>query len=360
MSKLTKISSLGLVLAACQNAPDPQMSAVVSPAPAAGSGMAQLPRARTESASNPALAGAASPSPSNAGSAAEPIARANAAPPASSPSAAAAAGSSSPATPSSDDTAATSCMLPERYARANRVALDLSWPETLIWVAGSGQFVAWLKNTYQRQPDGSTLVESRLCGALMPIMTSTDFVGGLKSSAQIPLSTFDNPSLPVMHSTLGLQTHVAETRDLTMVLGAALPDPQGAWPTGSALMTADDDGDGAPGMTVLPERGPEFLEPPTSVSQLEFIDRLYIAARARVVVTLTPTCSGASDGRVEPLAFDSNPVGCHVKDRDDCTPEELRFVNTQNPRYKLGQSGSWVEADIPLDASCETVRATMP
>jgi hypothetical protein len=251
-------------------------------------------------------------------------------------------------------------MLSERYARANRVALDLSWPETLVWVAGGGQFVAWLKNTYQTQPDGSTQLESRLCGALMPIMTSTDFVGGLKSSAQMPLSTFESPSLPVMHSTFGSQADTPVTRDVTMVLGASLLDPQGAWPMGSELKPADDDGDGAPGMTVLPERGPEFLEPPTSVSQLEFIDRLYIAARARAQVTFTPTCGRLSEGQVEPLAFDSNPVGCHVKDRDECTPEELRFVNTQNPRYKLAQSGSWVEADVPLDASCETVRATLP
>lgn len=229
-----------------------------------------------------------------------------------------------------------------------------------MWAAGSDQFVAWLKNTYQMQPDGSTLVESRPCGALMPIITSSDFVGGLKSSAQIPFSAFESPSLPVLHSTLRVQANTPVTRDLTMVLGATLRDPQGAWPMGSELTPSDDDGDGAPGMTVVPEEGPEFLQAPTSVSQLEFIDRLYIATRARVTITATPTCDGASQGTLEPLAFDSSMVGCHVKDRDACTAEELRFVTTQNPRFKLGQTGSWVEADIPLDASCETVRATLP
>jgi hypothetical protein len=145
-----------------------------------------------------------------------------------------------------------------------------------------------------------------------------------------------------------------------MVLGAMLRDPQGAWPAGSELVPADDDGDGSPGMTVVPEHGPEFIDPPTNASQLETIDRLYIAARARMQVVTTPTCGAQIEGLAQPLAFDFAVLGCHVKDRDECRADELRFIVTQNPRFKLGRAGSWIEADVPLDASCETIRATLP
>ena len=256
--------------------------------------------------------------------------------------------------------AAASCELPNTYTRAARSALEISWPETLASTAGTGTFVTWARVTYTKGADGTLEMESHPCGSLMPVATLSDLVGGLKSAAQVPQTAFDSPNMPTTRATIMQR----EDRSLTFrsgaPLGTMLSDPDAEWPSAERLVPVDHDGDGLPGVTSVPLEGPEYLAPPTSISLSEFLDRLYLATRLRVQVSLTPACSGTAVGTIEPRAFNSTVVGCHVKDRDDCDETELQFIRDHRPNYTLGKSGTWTEVEVPEDASCADVRAALP
>jgi hypothetical protein len=262
--------------------------------------------------------------------------------------------------PVANSAAAASCELPNMYTRAARLTLGLTWPETLAFTAGAGTFVMWAKVASTRSSAGALELDLRPCGALTPTMTATALVGGLKSSVQFPFSAFDSPNMPVDRLAVAQREDRSLTFALSTVLGALLADPDGAWPSAASLVPFDHDGDGLPALTAIPLEGPDYVATPSSVAQTEFLDRLYIAARIRLRVSITPTCSGAADGAIEPLGFNQSVVGCHVKDRDDCTASETRFITNQSPRLTLGGSGTWTEVEIPPGASCADVRAALP
>ena len=254
--------------------------------------------------------------------------------------------------------AAFSC--DEPFARATRMTLTVSWPETLGLVGGSGPLVTWSKKIYSKSPEGNLLVESRPCGTLAPTLTTTALAGGLKSMISVPLTVFDDPAIPVSRRMLSWQEGTPVTLLEAGVLGATLTDPEGAWPSIAELVPADHDGDGAPGMTSVPQEGPDYQSPPTNISQIEFLDALYTASRLKVERSFTPTCDADQDGPLRALAFDTTVLGCHVKDRGNCTDDELAFITAQRVRFALEPAGLWMEANVPLDASCEAVRTALP
>jgi hypothetical protein len=261
---------------------------------------------------------------------------------------------------SANPSAAANCELPNSYTRAARLTLELTWPETIAFVAGAGTLAMWAKVTYTRSSAGALELALRPCGALLPEATASALAGGLKSSTQVPATAFDSPNMPIDRTAVTQREDRSLTFAISTVLGAMLPDPDGAWPASQSLVAFDHDGDGSPGLTALPIEGPDYLAPPSSISQLETLDRLYIATRARVRVSITPACSGAADGLVEPLGFNSSVVGCHVKGRDECTASEMQFIANGSPRYMLGASGTWTEVEVPPEASCTDVRAALP
>jgi hypothetical protein len=217
----------------------------------------------------------------------------------------------------------------------------------------------WSMVTYTRSSAGTLELEARPCGALTPVATTTAVAGGLKSSNQVPFSAFESPNMPVERATATQREDRSLSFAIGMLLGAMLPDPDGAWPSAANLVAFDHDGDGSPGLTAIPLEGPEYVVPPTSIAQTEFIDRVYIATRARLQVSITPACSGTANGTVEPLDSHFSIIGCHVKGRDDCNASERRFI-TNSLRYVQGASGTWTEVEVPPDASCADVRAALP
>lgn len=271
-------------------------------------------------------------------------------------SSAMAAGSSADPKPA----AAASCELPTTYTRATRSTLELSWPETIALTAGKGTFVTWGKVTYTKRSDGSLEIESHPCGSRLPVATLSELVGGLKSVAQVPLAAFDSPSMPTTRRTIMPRADRSLTFRASTPLGTMLSDPDAEWPSPAMLVPFDHDGDGSPGVTSLPIEGPEYGKIPTSIAQLEFLDRLYLAIRFRLQVSVTPACSGTAMGTIEPLSLDSTVIGCHVEDRDDCDETELRFIQDGRINYTLGKSGTWTEVEVPQDASCADVRAALP
>jgi hypothetical protein len=345
-----------LCCVACQSqpaaAPSSQIAAgsggapeLVAPAASNGNGVAGMvaPVAWRAAAASTAPAGSAAPAMAAAGS-----------------GNVAAAGSGQSG-PDVRGAAALPCELPPESTRANRLTLDLTWPATLGIEAGSGTLIAWSKLKYIQQADGTTRTESRSCGSLTPTVMTTALVGSLKSAAQVPLSAYDQPSMPMYQGAITGTGATLVFDPGAMVVGAVLSDATAAWPAASALTTFDHDADGAPGLTALPITGDGYFTPPSSVSQTDFLDRVYIASRIRLKVSLTRNhCSSQQQASVEPISFDYTVVGCHVKDRDDCTADETRFLATQSPKFMLGKAGTWVEAEVAASATCTDVRAALP
>jgi len=275
----------------------------------------------------------------------------------------AAAGAAAPAAPTAGAAAPElpACDLPPEYTRASRAAIELIWPATIGIEGGTGTLIAWSKIKYIRQPDGTTRTESHACGTLTPTVTTSAVAGGLKSSMQVPLTAYDQPSMPMYSGTLTAAGTMSILDPGPMVIGAALSDDSGAWPATEALMPFDHDGDGAPGLTALPITGAGYLTPPSSVSQTEFLDGVYIASRVRLKVPLAENvCASMQQAALEPVSFDYTIVGCHVEARGDCTAAEARFISTQSPKFKAGKSGSWLEAEVAASATCADVRAALP
>jgi hypothetical protein len=363
------VSAAVLCCVACQNdepaAPAPQTGAGGASTPAAdGGGPAGGSRTLASAAgrlavpSSGAAAGASAPVTAAAGSGS---ATAGSAAPNT------AAGASSPAMPSAAEGgaaptgAAVNCELPGEYTRANRLALELKWPSTIAIEGGTGSLIAWTKAKYVRQADGTTRIESHPCGTITPTVTATALAGGLKSEFQVPIGAFESPSMPAYEGTLTQASSMLILDPGPNLIGATLSDPNGAWPLPADLMAIDHDGDGSPGVTALPTEGEGYLKPPSSVSQTEFIDRVFIASRIRLKVMITRTdCSPMLQAAIEPVGFDYTIVGCHVKDRDDCTASETRFLSNQGPRFMLGKIGTWTEVEVPASASCADVRAALP
>jgi hypothetical protein len=313
---------------------DPKQSAAGAPAAAANGVSSTLP----DTAATPAASGAMA-SAGSAGSSSD----------------------SKPAEqPAKNPPAAASCELPNTYTRATRATVEVSWPETLALTAGTGKLVTWGKVTYTKRSDGAIEMESRPCGSLQPVMITSELVGGLKSATQIPFKAFDSPNMPALRTVIMQRPDRSFTFRFGIPLGTMLSDPDDKWPSPTMLEPFDHDGDGSPGVTTLPLDGPEYTVPPTSISLQGSIDRLYLASRMRIQVSVTPACSGTAVGPIEPLGFDSTIVGCHVKNGDDCNEAELDFIRAGRFNYTLGKSGGWAEVEVPKDASCADVRAALP
>lgn len=350
---------------------EPTQSAAGSPAATGSGGSSTVPNtgampAAASGGARPAMSGAAN-APAAAGGPEQSATPSTAGAPAAASDAMAGTGSagssadSKPAKqPAENPSAAASCEPPNTYTRATRSALELSWPETLVFTAGTGTLVTWGKVTYTKRSDGALEMESRPCGSVSPAVTLTELAGGLKSAAQIPFTAFDSPNMPTLRTTIMPREDRSLSFRYNTPLGTMLSDPDAEWPSPSMLVPFDHDGDGSPGVTVVPLEGPEYAKAPTSISQLEFVDRLYVASRIGAQVSVTPACSGTAVGTIEPLGFDTTVVGCHVEDRDDCDETEVRFFRNGQPIYTLGKSGNWTEVEVPQDATCADVRAALP
>jgi hypothetical protein len=239
------------------------------------------------------------------------------------------------------------------------VTVELTWSETLALVGGSGKAVVWTKVSYARSAGGPTELTMRPCGLHIPDVTTSALGGGLKAGF-VPITAFDAGTMLPNLVTSAQSDGRGLTFAASLVVGTMLTDPAGPWPSSANLEPFDHDGDESPGITARPLEGPGYAAPPTSIANLETLDRAYMAMRAGLRVSITPACSGITDGKVEPFGFNVSIIGCHVKDRDACTASELRFVANGMPRFMLGTSGTWTEVEIPKDASCADVRAALP
>lgn len=117
-------------------------------------------------------------------------------------------------------------------------------------------------------------------------------------------------------------------------------------------MPVDADGDGKPGITMLVRNDGNFAGAPTSILLTDHVDEVYSANRLAYRATLNDSaCADTLEGTAELLAFDNLMVGCHVEGRDDCRPEERKFIEENRINFSFGAAVAQA-AVIPVDATC--------
>lgn len=241
------------------------------------------------------------------------------------------------------------------YSLAVRLTIDTTWDETLALMAGAGKLYSWSKLTIE--PSTSTVREFRACGSLMPVYHGTAVAGSFKSFQRVPTEKYDLPTMPFVAG--GSATRLDTTLTLLpgpLLLGLSLPDPSATWPAtpgDPTVMPVDADGDGKPGLTSVMRNDEMFTGSPTSILQTERIDAMYMGSRLAFRATLDDTaCADTLQGTAELLAIDTLFIGCHVKDRGDCRPEELAFFEENRPRPKFSSAAAVLAVVIPLEATC--------
>jgi hypothetical protein len=241
-----------------------------------------------------------------------------------------------------------------KYSLALRLTIDVRWDETTALMGGVGKAYIWSKLTID--PSASKVSEFRTCGSLLPVLHTTAVAGNMMGFQRAPQAAFDQPTMPTATGGSAIRADSTLTLDPGILLvGLTLPDPAGPWPASSSdrsVMPVDADGDGKPGVTLLVRNDGSFSGPPTSILLTERIDASYSATRLAYRTTLNDAaCADTLEGPAELLAIDNIMVGCHVKDRDDCRPEEHKFVEDNRPTFKFGAAVAQA-AVIPVDATC--------
>jgi hypothetical protein len=241
------------------------------------------------------------------------------------------------------------------YSLAVRLTIDTTWDETLALMAGAGKLYSWSKLTIE--PSTSTVREFRACGSLMPVYHGTAVAGSFKSFQRVPTEKYDLPSMPFV--TGGSATRLDTTLTVSpgpLLLGLTLPDPSGPWPASPndpSALPVDADADGEPGLTSWMRNDDMFTGSPTSILQTERIDAMYMASRLAFRATLDDAaCADTLQGTAELMAIDTLFMGCHVKDRGDCRPEELAFFEENRPRPKFSAAAVVHAVVIPIEATC--------
>jgi hypothetical protein len=250
---------------------------------------------------------------------------------------------------------------PDKYVTAERTRMEVSWPDTAGYWGGKGDLVAWNKVTYTRMADGSTRVEAQPCGLTQPAITASPLLGDGQLLNDVPLSTFEKPSMPRLTGRATSRDGKQVIEMGAYVLGTSLSDPDGPWPFRASLQSVDHDGDGKPGVTAIARQDPPFLLPPVDLLFTQFLEQAYTASRVHYRLTATSEgCSVPVEGSVEPIAFDYTVIGCRIKDGGECGERELNLIENQNPVFTLGSTGQWNAVPIAASASCADVRNAFP
>lgn len=248
-----------------------------------------------------------------------------------------------------------------KYSLAVRLTVDVRWAETIGLMGGAGKAYYWTKLTIE--PSANKVSEFRMCGGLMPVYQTTAVAGNTMVFQRTPQVAFDQPSMPAVSG--GSAIRIDSTLTLEpghLVLGFSLPDPAAPWPASSTapnVTPVDVDGDGKPGLTSLMRNDGKFTGSPTSILQTERIEANYLASRLVYRATLNDAaCADALEGAAQHLALDTMVLGCRVKDRGDCRPEELQFIEEGRPKFMFGAAVA-TAAVIPVDATCAQAVAVL-
>lgn len=263
----------------------------------------------------------------------------------------------------------SSCPTQTSASVANHIIVSVSWPASLGLEAGEGDVHIWTKADLDFASGAATGM-AQPCGSIIPELTKKALVGGGKVQTQIPDEVWEAKSMPKfavngMVSGFGVGATIAMD-PIASVVGAMLADAANdAWPAkGSEVMSVDHDGDMKPGIKAVPRTDGEFGAPPLDVSGAvdpmgDRADEVYIATRTVIQLEGTRDSCKSAKGTAKVTKLDSHVVGCHVKGKADCTPEQSDFVDSNQPVFTI-KSASYEMVQVDAAATCKDVRDALP
>jgi hypothetical protein len=245
--------------------------------------------------------------------------------------------------------------------------MDVTWPSTSAANAGSGKIDIW--NRTKLSPTGNNVAgdDTQSCGTRLPEFNLNPLAGlitgGSKVLIEIPDSDWDATTMPKFHSQGVLggwdPGNTVKFDPTVALVGLTMADPMAAWPENyDQLQAADADNDSKAGFTAAPHAGSGYTAPPVALFGAK-TDKIYLASRT--IVGLDGQLSSCEDiaGTAIVKSFDSHVVGCHIKDKDDCQPGDIGFVDKNRTIYEV-KSATFTAKKIAEGATCADVRTALP
>jgi hypothetical protein len=254
-----------------------------------------------------------------------------------------------------------SCQAQATGLAANEIVAEVSWPDTIGVVGGSGQLVIWTRA--ELDFDGNAVSGTvSPCGSILPIIQTKAIVGGHKVQPVIPDATWDLSSMPktaAQGTISGFQPGSSiRMQPATALLGLEMSDVEAAWPQSwKDIQTVDHDADGAPGITSIPNTSGGFAAPPTGIfpSDPKAIE-LYLVSRSVIELQGERDSCKTASGIAIVHAFDNHIVGCALEGGGTCDETQTTFIDNNRTIYQV-DSASYKMKSLPAGATCSDVRA---
>jgi hypothetical protein len=262
---------------------------------------------------------------------------------------------------------------------ASYVAIDVTWPGTIVLMPGEGKLQQWNLTHEVQEPLSTTVTaHTRPCGIFLPDLQTTILGFFQKFGIRFPNALFDNGSIPETDFTFTADITknpiTFETNPFAIVIGASLSDAVTApWPAVSAMTLRDDDNDGNPGITVTPVTTNGYSLPPANLLTGDSAKLVYIATRtvsalsgrivdcnrieADVTIQTVNGMPGINSSVVGCLRT-GNPTGGVAP--GPCAANESDFIDGARPQFTPKGPGKMTIVRVAENTTCSDVRGRFP
>jgi hypothetical protein len=271
------------------------------------------------------------------------------------------------------------------------ITLDVTWPATVAKVASSGTQTVELWTIASLTLDGTNLTGMTwACGTTLPDLMTTQLAGNEKIGLTFP-DIWDKSSMP-RYAVAGTQSGTTSGSTITfspqiLLLGldpgvpagtevpasastyltASTAWPTSAWPQFMSNQVSDDDGDGHPGITLVPSTASGYSLVPTSVDYAHTgANAVYIVSRNEASISGMFTSATDASGSATVSKFENHVVGCADAPSvmtKNCSMTSASagpgFVDAQRPVYTPG-TATFKATTLPAGAKCTDVRSALP
>jgi hypothetical protein len=286
-------------------------------------------------------------------------------------------------------TGGAACTVTSEETVAVKVRLTVTWPANASYERGTGPYVIWLLSRYAIDGQNNITSTTRICQIVSPPVTTSP--GGCNLATSLPVG----PESTWFASPLSEWKKVTRTTVATGVLGgrtvgssitihpsvtlfglkdtspyqdAATPwPPASGAPFGAAPDYEDEEGDGTPGITLLPMNEAVAFDLPVDLTgtcgqAAPGADRIFEASRIELSLYGTSTSCTEAAGTADVSLLDGRIVGCGLKeDGGLCTPDQSAFVDSRWPTLQPGAATfEQVMLAGGASATCDDAVAALP
>lgn len=264
---------------------------------------------------------------------------------------------------------------------ATFVRVPVKWPGApFVLLEGTGEVKQWTIS--HRVQDSLLALHETVsaCSIYLPDLTGSVLTSNQSFGIRFPNSLFDTSTAPPwpFNTTVQLVDGQAQwsTEAVATLTGVSLPSPAtDAWPSPlSPSALRDDEGDGNPGVTVVPvdpATDSRYNFPPVGFPPLFGVDYpraklIFIASRSVVKLHGTVKSCDELNGAADIVVLGGTPsinstvVGCVKTTGETCTADEAGFLDQNRPQFTPTGPGTLVSVRMPDSATCADVRARFP